>query len=194
MLAAWSPRTIVIPAVSAGLAVASRAVRAMAARRTIITSSSTLSTSAAGGIAATPRADQSTACASTSPGPVVTAAPSLLAWAMLSTKLTAAAPASSALGPGDLPPGPLGLVDAEPQVRAGGDRDERVDQQRDRQAVTLTANVVASVIVLGVLGTGIAYVLNYRLIADEGATAASTVTYLIPIVAVILGVLILPSL
>jgi drug/metabolite transporter (DMT)-like permease len=60
-----------------------------------------------------------------------------------------------------------------------------------RQPVTLTANVVASVIVLGVLGTGIAYVLNYRLIADEGATAASTVTYLLPIVAVILGVLIL---
>jgi drug/metabolite transporter (DMT)-like permease len=60
-----------------------------------------------------------------------------------------------------------------------------------RQPVTLTANVVASVIVLGILGTGIAYVLNYRLIADEGATAASTVTYLLPIVAVILGVLIL---
>jgi drug/metabolite transporter (DMT)-like permease len=60
-----------------------------------------------------------------------------------------------------------------------------------RQPVTLTANVIASVIVLGVLGTGIAYVLNYRLIADEGATAASTVTYLLPIVAVILGVLVL---
>jgi drug/metabolite transporter (DMT)-like permease len=57
--------------------------------------------------------------------------------------------------------------------------------------VTLTTSVVTSVIVLGVLGTGIAYVLNYRLIADEGATAASTVTYLLPIVAVVLGVLIL---
>jgi hypothetical protein len=54
----------------------------MAARRAIITSSSTLSTSAAGGIAATPRAGQSPA----------------LAWATLSTKLTAAAPASSARG------------------------------------------------------------------------------------------------
>jgi len=60
-----------------------------------------------------------------------------------------------------------------------------------RQPVTLTTNVLTSVIILGVLGTGIAYVLNYRLIADEGATAASTVTYLLPIVAVILGVLIL---
>src|SRR5918994_4025570 len=36
---------------------------------------------------------------------------------------------------------------------------------------------------------GVAYLLNYRLIADEGATAASTVTYLLPIVAVLLGIL-----
>ena len=36
----------------------------------------------------------------------------------------------------------------------------------------------------------IAYLLTHRLIADEGATTASTVTYL-PIVAVVLGILIL---
>jgi drug/metabolite transporter (DMT)-like permease len=60
-----------------------------------------------------------------------------------------------------------------------------------REPVTLTTDVVASVVVLGVLGTGIAYVLNYRLISDEGATAASTVTYLLPIVAVVLGVVVL---
>ena len=60
-----------------------------------------------------------------------------------------------------------------------------------RSAVTLTPTVIASVLVLGVLGTGVAYVLNYRLIADEGAVAASTVTYLIPLVAVVLGALIL---
>jgi drug/metabolite transporter (DMT)-like permease len=60
-----------------------------------------------------------------------------------------------------------------------------------REPVMLAANVLASVIVLGVLGTGIAYVLNYRLIADEGATSASTVTYLIPVVAVLLGLLVL---
>ncbi|MFF5177226.1 EamA family transporter [Micromonospora sp. NPDC000316] len=41
--------------------------------------------------------------------------------------------------------------------------------------------------VLGVLGTGAAYVLNYRIIDDEGPTAASVVTYLLPIVAVVLG-------
>jgi len=59
------------------------------------------------------------------------------------------------------------------------------------QPLTLTPSVVTSVVVLGVLGTGIAYVLNYRLIEAEGATAASTVTYLIPIVAVALGVIVL---
>jgi drug/metabolite transporter (DMT)-like permease len=57
--------------------------------------------------------------------------------------------------------------------------------------VTLTPTVTISVLVLGIFGTGVAYVLNYRLIADEGAVAASTVTYLIPVVAVVLGALIL---
>jgi drug/metabolite transporter (DMT)-like permease len=60
-----------------------------------------------------------------------------------------------------------------------------------RQTATLTPSVVASVLVLGVLSTGAAYVLNYRLIQDEGATAASMVNYLTPIVAVVLGALIL---
>jgi drug/metabolite transporter (DMT)-like permease len=45
--------------------------------------------------------------------------------------------------------------------------------------------------VLGVLGTGIAYILNYRLLADDGPTVASTVTYLIPVVAVLFGVAVL---
>ena len=47
-----------------------------------------------------------------------------------------------------------------------------------------------SLFILGVLGTGLAYVLNYRLIADEGPTAASTTTYLLPLVAVGLGALV----
>lgn len=51
----------------------------------------------------------------------------------------------------------------------------------------LRADALGSVIVLGVLGTGIAYVLNYRLITDDGPTVASTVTYLIPVVAVLFG-------
>jgi drug/metabolite transporter (DMT)-like permease len=34
-------------------------------------------------------------------------------------------------------------------------------------------------------------VLNYRLITDEGPTATSTVTYLLPVVAVVLGIVFL---
>jgi drug/metabolite transporter (DMT)-like permease len=56
-----------------------------------------------------------------------------------------------------------------------------------RQPITLSSNVVLSVVALGVLSTGIAYVLNYRLIQDEGPTAASMTNYLTPVVAVLLG-------
>jgi drug/metabolite transporter (DMT)-like permease len=59
------------------------------------------------------------------------------------------------------------------------------------QPATLTPAVIAAVVVLGVAGTGFAYVLNYQLIADEGPVSASTVTYLIPVVAVSLGASIL---
>lgn len=55
----------------------------------------------------------------------------------------------------------------------------------------LRADALGAVTVLGVLGTGIAYILNYRLILDDGPTVASTVTYLIPVVAVLLGVTVL---
>jgi drug/metabolite transporter (DMT)-like permease len=57
--------------------------------------------------------------------------------------------------------------------------------------VSLTPTRVAAMVLLGAVGTGIAYVLNYRIIADLGATKASLVTYLIPVVAVIVGVLVL---
>ena len=36
-----------------------------------------------------------------------------------------------------------------------------------------------------------ALVLNYQIITSEGATVASTVTYLLPVVAIVLGVLVL---
>lgn len=52
----------------------------------------------------------------------------------------------------------------------------------------LPATVVLSVVALGALGTGLAYVMQYGLIRDAGATVASTVTYLIPVVAVAIGV------
>ena len=55
----------------------------------------------------------------------------------------------------------------------------------------LDVTVVVSIIVLGLVGTGAAYVLNYQIIASEGATVASTVTYLLPVVAIVLGVLVL---
>jgi drug/metabolite transporter (DMT)-like permease len=44
---------------------------------------------------------------------------------------------------------------------------------------------------LGVLGTGVTFYLNYRLIKDEGPTSAATVGYLLPVVSVTLGALFL---
>lgn len=48
-----------------------------------------------------------------------------------------------------------------------------------------------SLVLLGTLGTGVAYAINFRLVQDEGAINASTVTYLLPVVAVVLGALFL---
>jgi drug/metabolite transporter (DMT)-like permease len=48
-----------------------------------------------------------------------------------------------------------------------------------------------AVTALGVLGTGVTFYLNYRLIADEGATSAATVGYLLPVVSVSLGAVLL---
>lgn len=59
------------------------------------------------------------------------------------------------------------------------------------RAPHFTAVSVAGVVILGVIGTGIAYVLNYQIITSEGATIASTVTYLLPVVAIVLGVVVL---
>jgi len=47
------------------------------------------------------------------------------------------------------------------------------------------------VLALGALGTGIAYLIFHGLVRDAGATSASMVTYLIPVTAVILGVVVL---
>ena len=51
----------------------------------------------------------------------------------------------------------------------------------------ITTSVVLSMVALGALGTGVAYVLNYRIVAAAGATTASTVTYLTPLVAILVG-------
>lgn len=48
-----------------------------------------------------------------------------------------------------------------------------------------------SSLALGALGTGVAYILNFNVIRTAGAQTASTVTYIVPIFAVIFGVLLL---
>jgi drug/metabolite transporter (DMT)-like permease len=55
----------------------------------------------------------------------------------------------------------------------------------------LSPAVVASVLALGALGTGLAFVINMRNIRIVGASTASMVTYLIPVFAVAIGVLVL---
>lgn len=53
------------------------------------------------------------------------------------------------------------------------------------------ATALVAVAVLGILGTGVTFYLNCRLIADEGPTSAATVGYLLPVVSVALGALVL---
>ena len=47
------------------------------------------------------------------------------------------------------------------------------------------------VLALGVVGTGLAYLLQYDVVRAAGAVVSTTVTYLIPVVSVLLGVLVL---
>jgi drug/metabolite transporter (DMT)-like permease len=56
---------------------------------------------------------------------------------------------------------------------------------------TLPAGPLAAVVALGAVGTGAAYLLNYSIIRDAGATAASTVGYLVPVFATLAGVTLL---
>jgi drug/metabolite transporter (DMT)-like permease len=48
-----------------------------------------------------------------------------------------------------------------------------------------------SIVALGALGTGVAYVLNFNVVRAAGAHTGSMVTYLVPVFAVVLGVTIL---
>ena len=54
-----------------------------------------------------------------------------------------------------------------------------------------TVAALGSLVALGVLGSGIAYILSFRVVTDTDATTASTVTYVIPLVAVSAGALLL---
>lgn len=55
----------------------------------------------------------------------------------------------------------------------------------------LGADTIASMLALGALGTGVAYILNYAIIRRAGATTASTVTYLVPLFSTVLGIVVL---
>jgi len=59
------------------------------------------------------------------------------------------------------------------------------------QPVRLDPGIVASLLTLGVLGTGIAYIWHINVLRAWGPTNASTVTYITPVVGVLLGVLVL---
>lgn len=55
----------------------------------------------------------------------------------------------------------------------------------------LAAGPLLAVAALGVLGSGVAYVLNFKVVTAADATTASTVTYITPLVAVIVGAILL---
>ena len=57
--------------------------------------------------------------------------------------------------------------------------------------IHLTLTRAASIILLGVFGTGFAYAVNYRNIKLLGPTRASLVTYFVPVVAITVGVVLL---
>jgi drug/metabolite transporter (DMT)-like permease len=59
------------------------------------------------------------------------------------------------------------------------------------QTPDVSLRVGASIAVLGLLGTGLAYVLYFRLIGDVGATTASAVNYVVPVFAVLVSVILL---
>ena len=59
------------------------------------------------------------------------------------------------------------------------------------EGIELTPTRTLAIVLLGVLGTGVAHLLNYRSIADVGPTRASVVTQLVPVVAVTVGVVFL---
>lgn len=59
------------------------------------------------------------------------------------------------------------------------------------QPLHLTTRVVVSMLLLGMLGTGLAYIWNTNIVAAWGATTASTVTYVTPVIGVALGMILL---
>lgn len=66
-----------------------------------------------------------------------------------------------------------------------------VTPQPAPEAFTLSSVAMWSLIGLGVLGTSFAYVLFWRVVKIAGATTAASVTYVVPVVATFLGVMVL---
>ncbi len=54
--------------------------------------------------------------------------------------------------------------------------------------VAVQTEGIVSLLLLGALGTGVAYILSHSILRDAGATVVSSVTYLLPVVAVVAGV------
>ncbi len=57
--------------------------------------------------------------------------------------------------------------------------------------IDLEPHRILAIVLLGAVGTGFAYLLYYRSVAALGPTTTSLVTYLVPVVAVALGILVL---
>jgi drug/metabolite transporter (DMT)-like permease len=58
-------------------------------------------------------------------------------------------------------------------------------------AAPLSINIAAAVLTLGLLCTGIAYLIYFRLVHDVGATSALTVSFLVPVFGVLWSVVFL---
>lgn len=59
------------------------------------------------------------------------------------------------------------------------------------EGLAATPTRVLSIVLLGAVGTGLAFALNYGVVAELGPTKASLVTYIVPVVAVIVGIAVL---
>jgi drug/metabolite transporter (DMT)-like permease len=60
-----------------------------------------------------------------------------------------------------------------------------------RTPVRWSVTATGCVLLLGALGTGLAYLLNYGIISAAGATIATTVGYVLPLVSILAGIVIL---
>lgn len=89
------------------------------------------------------------------------------------------------------PTGLSPVVLSTAQITAGAALMVAVTPVIGRSPVRVDLGIALSMVALGALGTGFAYLLSYSLVRDLGATGASLVTYLIPVAAVTLGVIVL---